>query len=549
MKSFLLTLLLVVLYRGALSSACAEPGNDPRMARYDVRHYDLSVSFDPGTKSFAGKVGISAAVVHALDEFVLCASSSTLTIDSVDVGGKRVPFRREDDRLIIRLPAEAGIHSLLKVTVHYHGTSGFNGVYDDGGIYFASPGRFASSSEPMFARRWWPCKDVPSDKATARLQFTVPDSLTAVSNGLLVDQSRRNGKATYTWETRYPIATYLISVAAAVYREFTAQYTGRDGRPMEIHYYVFPEDLEKAKFDFAHTTSVLEYFASHFCEYPFIEEKFGFAEVEGDLTMENQTLCSIQQTLITGNRDSELTLVHETAHHWWGDLITPADWHHTWLSEGFATYAEALYVEHTKGHAAYEEYIDRLMSTENGAYAGSVIGERDTAFWDSFAPRVYYKGAIVLHMLRGIVGDSAFFAIMRNYLSNPAYRYANATTENFEKECEHVYGRSLRWFFRQWVYASTASIDRPVLEYEWRCSGDRSPYSLLISLRQQTAGTLLYTLPLTLALAMRDSTHLMQVVDSLEVQSFSCTLPDTLLSLTLNPDRAMFVDLKPRGGK
>lgn len=542
------TLLLIALSRIAISSAGAEPGNDPRMAFYDVLHYDLSLSFDIGTRSFGGSVGIRATALRQLDEVVLSASPATLTIDSVMSGDHRAAFQRFDDRLVIRLPAPAAAHASLNIIIYYHGTSSFAGAYDDGGIYFAADGRFASSSEPMFARRWWPCKDVPSDKATARLSFTVPDTFTAVSNGLLTGTSRRGGKATYTWETHYPIATYLISVAAAAYREFSDYYTTLDGRRMEIRYYVFPEDLEKARYDFAHTPAVLQFFARKFCEYPFTDEKFGFAEVEGDLTMENQTLCSIQRTLITGDRRSELTLVHETSHHWWGDLITPADWHHTWLSEGFATYAEALYVEHTMGRAAYRDYIDRLMSAENGAYAGSVIGEHDTAFWDSFSPRVYNKGALVLHMLRSVVGDSAFFTIMRRYLDDPAHRYANATTEDFRRECETVYGRSLGWFFRQWVYASTAAIDRPVIEYDWSTAAHPPPYQIVLSLHQQTASTLLYTLPLSVAIETRDSTSSLCLVDSLAVQSFSCTIPDTPLSVTLNPDRAMFVELKRKGG-
>src|SRR5204862_3769224 len=130
-----------------------------------------------------------------------------------------------------------------------------------------------------------------------------------------------------------------------------------------------------------------------------------YAEVDGELTMENQTAISIQQSLITGDTTNETTIVHETAHQWWGNLITPLTWKDTWLGEGFATYAEALYREFHYSPASYGRFMDWLMAAEQGRYAGPVVGRSDTSFWDSFNPRVYNKGAIVLHMLRGAVGD------------------------------------------------------------------------------------------------------------------------------------------------
>ena len=186
--------------------------------------------------------------------------------------------------------------------------------------------------------------------------------------------------ATFFWETQYPIATYLISVAVAKYQEFSDVYTTLDDKQMKIYYYAFPEDYENAKIDFQNTAIILKYFAQTFGEYPFVNEKFGFAEVDGELTMENQTICSIQQNMITGDRRFELTLAHEAAHHWFGDMISPSDWHHTWLNEGFATYAEALYLEYRKGHDAYQQYINKMMLVPSGTYAGSVIGKSDTLF-------------------------------------------------------------------------------------------------------------------------------------------------------------------------
>lgn len=505
-----------------LFSARAQESHDQLMSTYDVQHYDLSLSFDLQKKKYHGSVGIAMRTLQSLNTITLDASNATLTIDSVIWGDSRLNFSHEINILTIVLPSIISSEANITLEIYYHGVSVFQGHYDSGGIYFISSGRLATISEPNFAREWWPCKDIPSDKATAHINITVPDSLTAVSNGVLTKVEHHNGSATFIWETHYPTATYLFFISIARYKEFSDSYADSDGTKMPVKYYVYPEDEEKAKKDFQNTTKILKYFSQTFCEYPFLREKFGYAEVDGDLTMENQTLCSIQKNMITGSKKFESTFVHETSHQWWGNLITPENWKHTWLSEGFATYAEALYLEHTNGHDAYKQSIDEKMGTDQGLYAGSIIGKNDTSFWDAFAPRVYNKGAIVLHMLRGITGDSMFFAIMKNYLNNPRLRYGNAKTEDFIAECERVYGKRLKWFFDEWVYAQTDSIDRPSYEYTWKAVPAASPaYRVNIDLRQTTASILLYKMPVTITITSQKSNTTYIVVDSLAVQSFT----------------------------
>ncbi|MBI4547369.1 MAG: M1 family metallopeptidase [Ignavibacteriae bacterium] len=540
------SLLLILAFVSLRSNAGVL--NDPSLNDYDVAQYVLSLSFNLTKKSFQGSVVVNARALKPLSHFVLSASNQTLTIDSVLYNNTKTIYNHSDDHLVIELPTAIQAQSQFDVTLYYRGTSSFQGQYEGGGVLFSESNRIATISEPNFARMWWPCKDVPSDKATAAMTITVPESLTAVSNGALKDVQRHGGTATYYWETTYPIATYLISVVAASYREFSEFYEGPGGKRMKISYFVFPEDEDAAKIDFQNTTKILHFFASKFCEYPFIDEKFGFAEVEGALTMENQTICSIQQSMITGKGTYESTFVHEIAHHWWGNMITPVSWHHTWLNEGFATYAEALYREHIKGYDAYQSYIDRLMSAENGVYAGSVIGQSDTAFWDSFAPRVYAKGAIILHMLRGAVGDSVFFAIMRNYVNNQKYRYGNAETEDFIRECEKVYGQSLKWFFDQWVFAYTDSIDRPEYEYAWRAQQASSQYNLILDITQNTAAHLIYKMPLDIIVKSAHSTYSFTIVDSLATQTFFLPFPEKPEAVEIDKENKVFKVLKQKEG-
>jgi aminopeptidase N len=259
--------------------------------------------------------------------------------------------------------------------------------------------------------------------------------------------------------------------------------------------------------------------------------------------MENQTLCSVEDKLITGKRESELTLVHETSHHWWGNLITPMGWNHTWLNEGFATYAEALYLEHTGGRDAYNNYIGRVMAIKPGQLAGSIIGQTDTLFWDSFSSRVYFKGALVLHMLRSMIGDSEFFSVMRNYLNNPRLRYGNARTEDFIAECEHVHMQSLKWFFDQWVYTKTDSIDRPEIEYQWTSEPEATSYKVTLNLTQKNASTIVYRLPLSIDIKSEATSSSFPVVDSLASQSFTFTVSGKPVSVEIDKEHKIFKTL------
>ena len=401
--------------------------------------------------------------------------------------------------------------------------------------------RIGTMSQPNFARTWWPCNDVPSDKATMTMTITVPRPMTAASNGILASTSSGDSTSTFVWKTHYPIATYLVSIAAAEYHEMKDVYTGLDGTTMQIMHYVYADDSSKGREDFKNTGAILSFFASKFGEYPFIKEKFGYAVVDGEMTMENQTLCSVQQSLITGERKHELTFVHEAAHHWFGNLVTPANWTQTWLSEGLATYADALWLEHTRGREVYQKYIDNMMKAKPGEYAGSVVGKSDTAFWDSFASRVYSKGAIVGHMLRALLGDTAFFAALNEFLAT--HRYGNVTTEDLQAVCSKHYGSDLTWFFDQWVYASPDSIDRPNVIYTWKARQIGSSYSLNLTLEQTTASILLYRLPMSIDITSRSGTKSYSVVDSLATQVFSFTLPDEPLNVEIDKSHAVFMTL------
>ncbi len=528
-------------------SRLAIPGTPADNRSYDVVHYDLNLSLFPESMTIAGYNLITLTATAAITELRLDAGSTALRVDSVTTGGRKLAYRHSGDVLEIVLPSTLRPSETLSLTVHYRGRSAFDGRYDSGGILFTRTGigySVGTISQPNFARHWWPCNDRPSDKALVTLRCSVPAGMTVVSNGRLVSKTERRLTHTFEWATKTPIATYLVFLGASDYLVSRDTLRLGDGRTLDLALYLFPEDSAKGAEDFRNVKEILAYFSTAFAPYPFADEQFAVAEVEGRLTMENQTVVAMERGLITGDRSNENTFVHEIAHQWWGNLVTPSDWHHTWLSEGFATYSEALYIESRRGPAVYREYIDHLMDQPPGAYAGSVIGRNENAFWDSFGPAVYYKGAIALHMLRRMMGDSVFFACLRAYAADPRFAYGNASTDDFRSVAEAHHGSHLGWFFDQWIHADRGNADRPTLTYEWVAGQDESGYTLSLSIVQLPGAADPWKLPFTVRILAGGESWEYAVVDSLPRQEFVFRTPAPADSVLLDPERDLFMHLQ-----
>ncbi len=233
-------------------------------------------------------------------------------------------------------------------------------------------------------------------------------------------------------------------------------------------------------------------------------------------------------------------------HHWWAISCTKV---FSFLrspvtSESFATYAEALYIESRKGPALYREYIDHLMDQPPGVYAGSVLGKDESAFWDSFGPAVYYKGALTLHMLRRMMGDDAFFACLRAYAADPRFAYGNASTEDFRSVAETHHGADLGWFFDQWIYADRESADRPAVAYEWVEERDASGYAISLSIVQLPPAAAPWRLPFNVRILAGGESREYAVVDSLARQEFVFRAPAPADSVLLDPDRDLFMSVQ-----
>jgi len=421
--------------------------NYPGDSKYDVKYYKLDISVNHTAHTIAGNITCNAVIVEPSVTEIYYDLTNPLVVDSVLLNGTITTFTRGSDKLNISLNGTFNQGYSFTTIVYYHGTPGSSGF---GSFEFSSHNgnpAIWTLSEPYGAKDWWPVKDTPADKAdSADFWITVSTSLIPASNGrLMAIVNNGNGTHTYKWKSSYPIAQYLLSMAITNYSQYTNYYHYSPTDSMPIDHFIYPESLNSAIPQLNKTPGMIEIYSQQFGEYPFLNEKYGHAQFGWGGGMEHQTITSLG-----GFGDGLIS--HELAHMWWGDAITCKDWHHIWLNEGFATYGEGVIYENWYGKPGYDNYIVGEMNSAKTAQ-GSIWVQDITQVWEIFnGARSYSKGAVVLHMLRGIVGDPTFYDILRAYSADPSLAYGVATTEDFQAVAESVSGMDLNYFFQQWIY-------------------------------------------------------------------------------------------------
>ncbi|HJQ99825.1 MAG TPA: M1 family aminopeptidase [Candidatus Polarisedimenticolaceae bacterium] len=468
------------------------PPEAPQLAgpqdNYDVQSYVIDLEFIPVTKSVTGSVTMTATSLVNGFQHVILDFYSNMTISSIKRGTTTLSFTRPTNQLDVTLDQafSAGQSFTIKITY-----SGVPQVVDDSISWLKTSGGFPGNavstlSEPTGARTWWPCKDRPDDKAIVEEFWTVPSSWTATGNGKLVGTTvLANNRTQYHWQMTDPLTTYLVSIAASAYSTVNQTYTTLTGGSMPVVSYVYPEDLTKAQTSFSELPSMIAFFAQTWGEYPFVEDKYGMSEFIWGGGMEHSTNTSYGYQLITGTHTYDYIIAHELAHQWWGDAVSPATWADVWLNEGFATYGEARWAEHLGGAVGYRNYMQSLYSTNFGTvYNPSNL----------FGATVYDKGAWCLHMLRGILGDTAFNLAMRDwYAQNDNL---SATTAQFQATMEARYGASLDFFFQRYVYAS----GYPAYQYGIATANLGGTYRSTVRVVQTQASQVLFTMPVRVTL-------------------------------------------------
>lgn len=414
----------------------------------DILKYHLKVKINFDQRNIECSNSITAVKSLFNKDTLELDFYDNLFVESVRSNDFNLNYKRQNKKIFIDISTVK--NDTVNVEIKYYGKPKKFGLE---GFVFAElkdQKIVQTINQPNYAPSWFPCDDDPADKAEFEIEIENDSDFVSVSNGKLIHFSSLGKRNKYHYKSFYPIATNLIGFYSSQYKVIKDTYSSISGNELDLFYFVFPKDYDKALKDLSETKQMLQTFENLWGEYPFLKEKYSVSEIiYGRGAIENQTFVGIGKDLFSGKNLHRDVFIHEMAHSWWGNAVGVSSWKDNWLSEGLATYSEAMYFEYHFGKSALNSYMTKFLS-EN--LSGKLHNPDNL-----FSPHVYYKGAWVFHMIRNIISDSVFFGFLRNYYKH--FKYSTASTEDFKKMLESYSGVEFSNFFNQWVYQDYGIID------------------------------------------------------------------------------------------
>jgi aminopeptidase N len=439
-----LSILLLVCLGWALSgSASAEQPREPFFPgagsrAYDAFSYDVRIAYR-GDGSVRASTAVKALATRRLTRLSLDFLGPR--VSAVKVNGQPSKFSRSHGKLRVRLPRAVPKGAVLSTTIFYAGTP--PKVTDpDGsqeGWYPTDDGALAVG-EPQGTAAWIPCNNVPSDKAEFKFEVNVPARLKAVANGRLRGVERRDGRATYRWTEPAPMSSYLAVLDIGRGRLVRGEAVGEPSWTL-----VDPRLAKGSRRVLAALSGVVHFESRLLGGYPF-DSAGSIVDYAPALGYALETQSRPIYTFVP----DLTTLVHETAHQWFGDAVGVETWPQIWLNEGFATWTEWYYAERHGGRGAHAIFR-RLFAVpaSNEGFWNPPSG-RPTSAKQLFDPSIYIRGAMALQALREKIGTKAMLRLLRRWIAE--HRYGNATTEEFTVLAERISQQDLDRFFERWLY-------------------------------------------------------------------------------------------------
>lgn len=438
---------------------------------FSVNQYTIYTTLEPKSMTFSAAVDISVTRTQSETKVAPLDMDSELKVLSVSIDDKPAKYQHTKNQLLVTIPKES--LQTFKVSVRYKGKG------QSRGLVFVKKGKAVvqawTVAEPEDARKWLPSFDQPDLKAPVTQFVTVPENWKVLSNGEL--KSIRNptdNQVTYEWVEKYPLATYLISILAGELNVIEAAST-----PVPVSYWVPYEDIDAAKKGFDLTPEMISFYSKTLVPYPYEKYAIGIAYNFGG-AMEHTTSTTFSHGIQTpkGGMDSSVA-AHELAHHWFGDLVTCQTWNDLWLNEGFASYFDVVFWEAKYGEQhrteRLEKYRRRYLGEEivRGMRLGPIYNPSSSPE-EKFSVVNYEKAALVIHLLRSVLGDENFFRGLNHFLVK--HKFRSATTQDFQDAMEEKLNVDLTTFFKQWIYQAGF----PKIEFEWRYLESRREVQVFI---------------------------------------------------------------------
>jgi len=523
-------------YASPAEQSEAGSGEPFSRAGFDVLKYYLAADFfhcylPPYPGTFSATEVVTVRPDSVLSSIQLDADSRSIRVDSVGLAG--VSFSHSANILTVRLDRNYTPGETVSIRISYrHQDAGGTGFYVTAGYVF-------TDSPPEGARTWFPCRDIPSDKATWELRARVPVSARLGSTGMLADSAIEGDTLVYHWISDIPVSTYLITITSSVEFLIHTLYWHKlsnpgDSIPVRIYY----KPGENLRIVDSLITPLTNFYSEKFGDYPF--EKIGFATLNSAFPwggMENQGMVNFRP----GAYSNPGLIAHEHAHQWFGDLITCGTWADVWLNEGFGTYCQNLWLEHSSGQMAYKRNMNFLADFYLAHNPGWPVYHPEWAVKTPGGNELYNqaitynKGACVLYQLRYILGDSMFFRVLHEYATDRKFMFSNAVTTDFiEKACK-VSGQDLNWFFNEWIYLPDHPVYRNVYTID---SLEDNRWRLTLIIDQVQANSGFFKMPVEIRISFTDGTDTIgRFMNDENLQNFTFTFDREPVSLEFDPFR------------
>ncbi len=480
MKNLAATLGILILLTGSIYSK-----DYPKNENIDIKKYVFELTLHDSIDVIKGKATITILFKKSLNEFELDlvnkdGGGSGMEVTEITADNKPVKFLHQNDRLKIILPAAIPATTLSEIIITY------SGVPRDGLIISKNKygdRTFFGDNWPDRAHHWLPTIDHPSDKAAVDFIVTAPPKYEVIGNGIKLEESYLGNRQKLThWHEETELATKVMVIGAA---RFAVRQTGVVNG-FEVTSWVYPQNREEGFDSYKYAPKILDFFHTHIGPYSYkklanVQSKTRYGGMENASNIfyfENSVATGAEAA---GNASKiEPLVAHEIAHQWFGNSASETDWHHVWLSEGFATYLTHLYFEFTYGRDRMTKDLRDDRKQVIDFYQKKKLPIVFTTLPDDLleilSANSYQKGSWVLHMLRAEIGDDAFWQGLQDYYKH--YQNSNASTEDFKTVMEEASGKDLDLFFNQWLYKA----GHPVLEWSW--TYDAKAQVLTVSINQ-----------------------------------------------------------------